>query len=182
MPRGLAPNEEEDFPIVHGQTSEGVNLILEDPAIEYISTNQKPLGINDDDLERVRLYRTCYVPMKLNHLLYMVYKNDENRDIENNDIDPDKVRFATKRLADITKIKFYKSDDFVLLDGNYIDISAHMQYVIGQNRCARLAAEMKQQNVPTGIMMQGLLSGLWCSYNAQKEFIFNHYLPKVMNQ
>lgn len=177
MPRGLAPPNSEFTPLVHGRDSEGTALVVEDFMLNWMEANRERLQLSEQDLEIGRAIFDAYVPHKLQQVVYSLYQADEWRSRFKKG---EKEKDGDKMLARLTGMALPVFDKYAYDSSELPDPIQQVGYFFGQRTGRKLARDMAEQGVPDDVAMSALMAGVWCSQKAQRKFIFEHYLPRVL--
>lgn len=184
MPLGLIAKPESYLSIVHGTASEGTAMILEDLFLDYMQINMKKLNLSKKDLDKCMSFRECYIHKKMPQIVHDILELKEREEGYNKRF-PDSLGLETHNdLAEITGVKRYKKDYFLIDDQEFSESSQQMSYFFGEKRMKSLVNKMRDKKIDDNIIISALFTGFWCDSKAQEKFIFDLYLPKFqeMNQ
>jgi len=181
MPAGLRTSHETYVPVVHGACGEGTALCLEDFFLDWMQQNREKLKISKGDLEKCLSFRECYVPKKLHQLVYDTLRVKEMQDYFDSK-GPEHFKFNARReVANLSGVKRYVLDYNLLDDKEFgADSIPQATYFFGEKRIRGLVNRLQEAKVPEDVVLSSLLTGFWCSPEAQERFILEVYVPRVM--
>lgn len=179
MPLGMRAGPETYTPIIHGPNGEGVALSCENAAIKFLRENKKRFHTSEKDVDRAASNLKTYIPKKLLKVAHDVLEMKDLEERENENFPDSLYRESHEALVNLTGIKRCR-DIFSFDDEEFETALQHMTYFFGEKRINSLIQDMKKQRVPEDVRMSALFTGFWCSPEAQKRFLFDLYLPRVM--
>jgi hypothetical protein len=178
LPKGLSPTEEEYCVSFHGACGEGVALALEGEFIEYSLRNS---DLSELDKRAMSLFWSTYLPKKVFQIAHNLLEKKEQEEISNPLFPESLSPSAHRRLSEITGIKIF-SDLFSMEDQSILDSLQQMNYQIGNKNLQGIVSRFKKDRIPKELRINALLQGVWVNPKAQEDFIFNSYLPRVLNE
>ncbi len=178
LPEGFHPGLLEYSSSIHGSCGEGVAMAVEGEFINYASES---LGLSRDESRLLNMFWKTYLPKKAFQIAHDVLEKKCNEEILDRNFPEALKRDAHLNLARITKIKHF-TDDFSFDDQPFLDTLQQMIYPIGDKNIRRILTRLETEGVSKEVSFNALLQGVWVNPQAQEDFIFDAYIPRVLNQ
>ena len=180
MPEGLAPSMIHYICQVHGINSEGVAMELEKNWLRVAKDNLSKYNLSTEDFNRINLKSKTYVANKMMQLAKEVFEIEFFK-LYNSEksVSSYAKNEGRRKISELTKIKQFCSDWYLLGDQENSETFQHLTYFFGEKRTNKLMKKLKQEKIPEDKALSALLTGAWCDPKAQEQFIFELYLPRI---
>ena len=178
FPSGLNPSESEYSASFHGPCGEGVALAMEGVFIDY---SKRRKIFSPSDQKKMTLFWSTYLPKKRFQIAHNLLERKCSEEMGNPNFPESLKKDAHIQLAQLTGIKCFE-DDFSFEDSPAIDCLQQMSYPMGHKDIGRIMSRLKKERIPRNLIFNSILQGTWVDSHAQEDFIFNSYLPRMMNK
>lgn len=177
FPRGLIPNDSEYSLPFHSACCEGVALAIEE---EFISYSKTHLDLSSDERKLLKLFWATYLPKKTFQIAHSLLERKESEEISNPNY-PESLKITPhEKLSEISGIKHF-SDYFSFDDYTILDTMQQIGYQVGNKNISNIVEKLRERRVPSNLIFRSIMQGVWVNPEAQRDFIFNSYLPRVLD-
>jgi hypothetical protein len=155
--------------------SEGAAVMTEKLCMGWFKKKKKELGLMHKELTIMEMMPEVYLQKRVAQICHSIFHVEE-------DLKPNFK--AHKQLAKITGIQRYRIDEYLFNDESLTGILEFINYPMGYRHVESIIGEIrKKQGIVferknRGLILRGLLTAAMTP-DAQREFFFTEYLPKV---
>ena len=175
MPNGMNYGAEGFMMPTHSMVSEGVAVMTEKLCMNWFKKKKNELGLTNKELKIMYMAPEVYLQKRIAQICHSIFHVEEDR----------KPNFkAHKQLAKITGIKRYGIDEYLFDDCSLTSMLEFINYPMGYKHIEGIMADIRKkyglifERRNRNLILRGLLTASMTP-DAQKEFFFTEYMPRV---
>jgi uncharacterized protein YnzC (UPF0291/DUF896 family) len=175
MPKGMNYGPEGFMILTHSMVSEGTAVMTEKLCMNWFNKKKKELGLTNKELKLMGMVPDVYLQKRVAQICHSIFHIEE-------DLKPNFK--AHKQLAKITGIQRYRIDEYLFEDESLTEILDFVNYPMGYKHVESIIGEIRKKHgviferKNRGLIVRGLLTAAMTP-DAQREFFFTEYMPRV---